>query len=216
MEIDFVTGATEVGIADFDDADCAVRVRVAGTDGDDTGLLFHYVDFNDYIVFILGTREELHIHIFEVAQVVESFHGTASLEFIERLALLHFQFAKDDFILCLLIAHELDVFDDTFGNIDVKDATRSHLYIGDRNQHVALFQVEIFDGFQLLIHLYEVQDTVLRYLHHVAKIVRGENGISGKFHIMNHRVRHQLVRKVYAFRYFTEVRANLGEDTGAA
>ena len=216
VEIDFVTGATEVGIADFDDADCAVRVRVAGTDGDDTGLLFHYVDFNDYIVFILGTREELHIHIFEVAQVVESFHGTASLEFIERLALLHLQFAKNDFVLCLFVAYELDVFDNAFGNIDMKDAIRGHLYIGDRNQHVTLFQIEIFDGFQLLIHLYEVQDTVLRYLHHVAKIVRSENGISGKFHIMHYRVRHQLVRKVYAFRYFAEVWTDLGEDAGAA
>ena len=216
VEIDFVTGATEVGIADFDDADCAVRVRVAGTDGDDTGLLFHYVDFNDYIVFILGTREELHIHIFEVAQVVESFHGTASLEFIERLALLHLQLAKNDFVLCLFITHELDVFDNAFRNIDVKNAIRGHLYIGDRNQHVALFQIKVFNGFQLLIHLYEVQDTVLRYLHHVAKIVRSENGISGKFHIMHYRVRHQLVRKVYAFRYFAEVWTDLGEDTGAA
>ena len=216
MEIDFVTGATEVGIADFDDADCAVRVRVAGTDGDDTGLLFHYVDFNDYIVFILGTREELHIHIFEVAQVVQSFHGTASLEFIERLALLHLQFAKNDFVLCLFITHELDVFDNAFRNIDVKNAIRGHLYIGDRNQHVALFQIEIFDGFQLLVHLYEVQDTVLRYLHHITEIVRGKNGISGKFHIMHYRVRHQLVRKVYAFRYFAEVWTDLGEDAGAA
>ncbi len=216
MEIDFITGAAEVRIADFDDADSTIGVRVAGTDGDDAGLLLNHVDFDDYIVFIVFARQQLHIDIFEVAQVVQSFHRTAGLEFIERLALLHLQFAEDDFVLRLFIAYQLDVFDDAFRNINMKDAVRSHLYVGDGNQHVALFQIEIFDGFQFLIHLYEVQDAVLRYLHHIAEIVRGENRISGEFYAVNHRIRHQLVRKVYAFRYFAEVRTNLREYAGTA
>ena len=164
MEIDFIACAAEVRITELDDADRTVRVRVAGADSDDTGLLLDNVDFDDDIVFIFFAGEQLHIDIFEVAQIIESFHGAACLEFIEGLALLHLEFAEDDFVLRLIIADELDIFDDTFGNMNFQDALRRHFHIRDGDEHVALLEVGIFDLLELLVHEDEVQDAALRHL----------------------------------------------------
>lgn len=52
VEIDLVAGAAEVGITQFHDTYGTVGIGVAGTYGDDTGLLFNHIDFDDYIMFI--------------------------------------------------------------------------------------------------------------------------------------------------------------------
>ena len=213
VEIDLIACAAEVRITELNDADCTVRVRVAGADSDDTGLLLNDVDLDDDIVFIFFAREQLHIDIFEVAQIIESFHGAACLEFIEGLALLHLEFAEDDFVLRLIIADELDIFDDTFGNMDFQDALRRHFHIRDGDEHVALLEVGIFDLLELLIHEDEVQDAPLRHLQDGLQVVRGEDRIAGEFHITNDGICHKTIGEVHAFGDFLEIRTDLRENT---
>lgn len=164
VEIDLIACAAEVRITELDDTDRTVRVRVAGTNRDDTGLLLDDVDLDDDIVFIFFAREQLHVDIFKVAQIIKPFHRAACLEFIEGLALLHLEFAEDDFVLRLIIADELDIFDNTFRNMDLQDALWRHFHIRDGDEHVALLEVGIFDLLELLVHKDEVQDAALRHL----------------------------------------------------
>ena len=213
VEIDFIACAAEVRITELDDADCTVRVRVAGADSDDAGLLLDNIDLDDDIMFIFFAGEQLHVDIFEVAQIIESFHGAACLEFIEGLALLHLEFAEDDFVLRLIIADELDIFDDTFGNMDFQDALRRHFYIRDGDEHVALLEVGIFDLLELLVHEDEVQDAALRHLQDGLQVVRGEDGIAGEFHITNDGICDKTIGEIHAFGDFLEIRTDLREYT---
>ena len=213
VEIDLIACAAEVRITELDDADCTVRVRVAGADSDDAGLLLDNIDLDDDIMFIFFAGEQLHVDIFKVTQIIESFHGAACLEFIEGLALLHLEFAEDDFVLRLIIADELDIFDDTFGNMDFQDALRRHFYIRDGDEHVALLEVGIFDLLELLVHEDEVQDAALRHLQDGLQVVRGEDGIAGEFHITNDGICDKTIGEIHAFGDFLEIRTDLREYT---
>ena len=216
VEVHLVAGAAEVGITQFHDTYGAVGVGVAGTYGNDTGLLFNHIDFDDYIMFIFFARQELHVHIFKVAQVVQSFHAAACLELIEGFAFLQLQLAGDNLILGLVIAYNDNIFHYAFRNIYVKGAVRRNIDRRNGNKHVALFQVEIFDLFQLLVHQHEVENAVLRDIHNGLQIVTGEYGISRKGNVMNHRIGCQLVGNAHPFRHGTESGRNLGEYTGGA
>ena len=216
VEIDLVASAAEVGITQFHDTYGAVGIGVAGAYGDDTGLLFNHIDFDDYIMFIFLARQELHVDIFEVAQVVKPFHAAAGLEFIEGLTLLQFQFPGNDLFFCLFIAYDDDIFHHPFGNIHMEGAVSGHIDGRNGNEHVALFQIEIFDFLQLLVHQYKVQYTVLGNVHDGFQVIAGENGIAGEGDIMDYRVGSQLVGNAHPFRHGVKGRGNLGEYAGGA
>lgn len=161
VEVHLVAGAAEVGITQFHDTYGAVGIGVAGTYSDDTGFLFNHIDFDNYIMFIFLARKKLHVYIFEVAQVVQSFHASAGLELVEGFALLQLQFAGNDLIPCLIIAYQNDVFHHTFGNIHMEGAVGGNIHGRNGNEHVALFQVQVFNLLQFLVHQDEIQHAVL-------------------------------------------------------
>ena len=64
-DIDLIARTAQVRFSQAEDADQAVGVRITGTDGDRTCLLFGDVDFDDDVFGIALTRQEADVDVFK-------------------------------------------------------------------------------------------------------------------------------------------------------
>ena len=135
-DIGLVARTAQVRFSQAEDADQAVRIGVAGTDGDRTGLLFGDVDFDDDVFGIALARQEADVDVFKIARVVNTLDTAAGSVLVEDIALLHAQFTHDDLILGLGIAAEIDIFDARFRNGNVQNAFVVEADIGDAAHHI--------------------------------------------------------------------------------
>ena len=135
-DIDLIACTAQVRFSQAEDADQAVRVRITGTDGDRTCLLFGDVDFDDDVFGIALARQEADVDVFKIASVVNTLNTAAGRVLVEDIALLHAQLTHDDLILGLGIAAEVDVFDTRFGNGNVQCPFVVEADIGDAAHHI--------------------------------------------------------------------------------
>ena len=135
-DIGLIACTAQVRFSQAEDADQAVRIGVAGTDGNRPGLLFRDVDFDDDIFRITLARQETDVDVFKITRIVYALDTAAGSILIEDIAFLHTQFTHDDLILGLRIAAKVDIFNARFGNSNVQSPFVVEADIGDEAHHI--------------------------------------------------------------------------------
>ena len=146
LDADLIACTAQVRFAQTQDTYQAVRIGIAGADGNGTCFLFYDVDFNDDVLGVFLARQKADVYVFKVARIIDALNASAGNFAVKYVALLETQFAENNLITGLRIAPQGNVFYMDFGNADVKNPFFVEADFRYAVQHVASVIVRRIDS----------------------------------------------------------------------
>ena len=120
--------------------------------------MFQNIDFNDYIIRILVTRQHTNIYIIKEAKVVYAFYRTTYQEFIERFTFLLNEFTSNNFIACFLVTSRNDILYNAFYDMNMKHTLVIYTNTVNVGQHIAITSICCINTLNFLAYIYGVKN----------------------------------------------------------